>query len=208
MAWLLILGFALSSSLDNFGVGISYGIRKIRIKIFSNLFIAIICFLFSITGIVFGRWLSTILPGMFPIIVAFVLLTLIGLRIILLAVPRKNQMAKEVDKKPKSIKGILKNPESVDMDQSGYIGWGESIILGIALSANALTNGLGAGLLGLSPLAISLTAAFGSFITVWTGVIVGQKVANVRIGKFTLGQFGTMLSGIIILVLASIQLLG
>jgi putative sporulation protein YtaF len=208
MAWLLILGFALSSSLDNFGVGISYGIRKIRIKIFSNLLIAIICFLFSITGIVFGRWLSTILPGMFPIIVAFVLLTLIGLRIILLAVPRKNQMAKEVDKKPKSIKGILKNPESVDMDQSGYIGWGESIILGIALSANALTNGLGAGLLGLSPLAISLTAALGSFITVWAGVRVGQKVANVRIGKFTLGQFGTMLSGIIILVLASIQLFG
>ncbi|MGE7766804.1 sporulation membrane protein YtaF [Peribacillus sp. NPDC096540] len=208
MAWLLILGFALSSSIDNFGVGISYGIRKIRIKMFSNLLIAIICFLFSITGIVFGRWLSTILPGMFPIIVAVVLLTLIGLRIILLAVPRKNQMAKEVDKKPKSIKGILKNPESVDMDQSGYIGWGESIILGIALSANALTNGLGAGLLGLSPLAISLTAAFGSFITVWAGVTVGQKVANVRIGKFTLGQFGTMLSGIIILVLASTQLFG
>ncbi|MFB7642249.1 sporulation membrane protein YtaF [Peribacillus butanolivorans] len=208
MAWLLILGFALSSSIDNFGVGISYGIRKIRIKMFSNLLIAIICFLFSITGIVFGRWLSTILPGMFPIIVAVVLLTLIGLRIILLAVPRKNQMAKEVDKKPKSIKGILKNPESVDMDQSGYIGWGESIILGIALSANALTNGLGAGLLGLSPLAISLTAAFGSFITVWAGVTVGQKVANVRIGRFTLGQFGTMLSGIIILVLASTQLFG
>ncbi|HAS00579.1 MAG TPA: sporulation membrane protein YtaF, partial [Brevibacillus sp.] len=31
MNWLLILGFAVSSSLDNLGVGISYGIRNIRI---------------------------------------------------------------------------------------------------------------------------------------------------------------------------------
>lgn len=76
------------------------------------------------------------------------------------------------------------------------------MILGIALSANALTNGLGAGLLGFSPLAISLTAAIGSFISVWVGVRLGYKLADVRIGSFTLGQFGTILSGVIILVLA------
>jgi hypothetical protein len=43
MEWLFILGFALSSSIDNFGVGISYGVRKIRIRWLSNLLIAAIC---------------------------------------------------------------------------------------------------------------------------------------------------------------------
>ncbi|MGG0536522.1 manganese efflux pump [Priestia aryabhattai] len=192
MEWLFILGFALSSSIDNFGVGISYGVRKIRIRWLSNLLIAAICFLFSMVGITFGRWISTILPGVFHVIVAVVLLTLIGIRIILLVVSQRNNGSDELD--------------SSGQENVRYIGWIESIVLGVALSANALTNGLGAGLLGLSPLAISLTSAFGSFITVWLGVMVGKKAANVQIGKFTLSQFGTLISGITILIVAFTQI--
>jgi putative Mn2+ efflux pump MntP len=143
-------------------------------------------------GIMFGRWISTILPGLFPVIIAVVLLTLIGIRIILLVVSQRNNGIGELG--------------STDQENVRYIGWIESSVLGVALSANALTNGLGAGLLGLSPLAISLASAFGSFITVWLGVTVGQKAANVQIGKFTLGQFGTLISGITILIVAFTQI--
>lgn len=205
MTWFIILGFAISSSIDNLGVGISYGIRGIRIRLLSNVLIALICFLFSETGILFGKWLSKALPGIFPILVGAFLLFIIGIRIILLAAPRKKRTPNEVvenESNTQSIKEVLKNPEKADVDQSGEIGLGEAMILGIALSANALTNGLGAGLLGLSPLAISLTAAIGSFITVWAGVALGRKVADIRIGSFTLGQFGTIISGIILLVIA------
>ncbi|KAB2331163.1 sporulation membrane protein YtaF [Cytobacillus depressus] len=205
MSWLIILAFAVSSSIDNLGVGISYGIRKIQIRIGSNILIAVICFLMSMAGITFGLWLSNVLPGILPVIFGAFLLFIIGIRIILLAVPRKKgilEEGREDSKQSNSIKGILENPEIADTDNSGEIGWGEAIILGVALSANALTNGLGAGLLGLSPLAISLTAAFGSFITVWAGVKLGSKLANVRIGSFTVGQFGTVISGILILVIA------
>ena len=207
MEWLIILGFAISSSLDNFGVGIAYGIRNIRIGLVSNLVIAIICFLFSVAGIYFGLWLTEILPVILPTLVASFLLLIIGLRIVLLAVPRKKQAPSGADTgstvHAASIKEILENPEIADADNSGEIGFVESIILGIALSANALTNGLGAGLLGLSPLAISLTAAIGSFLTVWLGALLGKKVANVRIGSFTLGEAGTVLSGIILIVIAA-----
>ncbi|MCR8631784.1 sporulation membrane protein YtaF [Paenibacillus radicis (ex Xue et al. 2023)] len=205
MAWFLILGFAVSSSLDNLGVGISYGIREIRIRFLSNLVMAIICFLFSEIGILGGQWLSNVLPGIFPVLVGAFLLFIIGIRIILLAVPRKKKIPLTNDlgrSESKSLKGILQNPETADSDKSGEIGIGEALILGVALSANAVTNGLGAGLLGLSPLAISLTAAIGSFITVWFGVAVGRKVAGIHIGSFNLGQFGTMLSGIILLLIA------
>lgn len=69
----------------------------------------------------------------------------------------------------------------------------------MALSANALTNGLSAGLIGLSPVVISLTAAIGSFLMVWLGVAIGGKLSQIRIGPFTIGQFSTVLSGVIIL---------
>jgi putative sporulation protein YtaF len=205
MAWLIILGFAVSSSIDNLGVGISYGIRKIQIHMGKNFLIAVICFLMSMGGISFGIWLSSILPGTLPVIVGAFLLFVIGIRIILLAKPHNKENSQEVDEdhlQSKGIQGILKNPEIADVDKSGDIGWGEAIFLGIALSANALTNGLGAGLLGLSALGISITAGIGSFISVWAGVKLGSRVADVRIGKFTVGQFGTVISGVIIIVIA------
>jgi putative sporulation protein YtaF len=203
----MILGFAISSSVDNLGVGLSYGIRNIRIGLLSNIVVAVICFLFSEAGISFGKWISLIMPGILPAIVGAFLLVIIGIRIILLTTSHKRQLVNDETTttitQSKRIRVILENPEIADTDRSGEIGLGEAIILGIALSANALTNGLGAGLLGFSPLAISLTAAIGSFITVWLGVYLGQKVADVRIGCYTLGEFGTILSGFILLVIAT-----
>ncbi|MBS4173981.1 sporulation membrane protein YtaF [Bacillus sp. FJAT-49736] len=205
LIWIMILAFAASSSIDNLGVGISYGIRKIRIGLWANTLISLICFLLSMGGITFGMWLSKVIPGVFPVVIGAVLLFIIGIRIILLAVPRRNgasQTDKMQERQSKSLKGILKNPEVADMDHSGEINWIEASFLGVALSANALTNGLGAGLLGLSPLAISITAAIGSFLSVWAGVKLGSRVADIRIGSFTVGQFGAIVSGVIILIIA------
>jgi len=199
--WLIILAFTFSSSIDNLGVGLSYGVRKINVAFGKNLLIAIICFLMSMGGITFGVWLSTILPGMLPVIIGALLLFIIGIRIILLAKPQ-NEMDGNNDMQPKNVQDILRNPEEAHFKKSGEIGWGESVLLGVALSANALTNGVGAGLLGLSPLIISITAAIGSFITVWMGVKLGSKVADVRVGTFTVGQFGTIISGVILLIIA------
>ncbi|WP_318616360.1 sporulation membrane protein YtaF [Sporosarcina sp. YIM B06819] len=198
MVWLLISAFAVSSSIDNLGVGMSYGIRKIDIRFGANLLMAFTCFIMSIAGITFGVWLSSILPGMMPVIFGAVLLIVIGIRIILLAKPRHQESAKENN----SMTDIFKNPEAADIDKSGDIGLLEAVFLGIALSANALTNGLGAGLLGLSAFTIAITAAICSFISMWAGVRLGSRLAAIRIGSFTVGQFGTVLSGVIILIIA------
>ncbi|MCC2461837.1 sporulation membrane protein YtaF [Bacillus mobilis] len=197
-AWIMVLALTFSSSIDNLGVGISYGIRNIKISHLSNFIISIICFLFSVVGIYFGLWLSKILPGIMPVVIGSFLLVIIGLRIILLAIPRKVPVQEtEGEVASAEISGLTKN-----IGKSGEIGFAESIFLGIGLSANALTNGLGAGLFGLNPIAICIAAAVGSFITVWGGVALGRKIAHVRIGKFTLGQFGTLISGTLLLVIA------
>ncbi|MGG4398107.1 manganese efflux pump [Paenibacillus thiaminolyticus] len=185
-SWLMIAALTFSSSIDNLGVGLSYGVRNIRINFLSNLFIAVICFLFSMCGIYFGMFIATVLPGILPVVLGAFLLVVIGLRIILMAVPRKNQ-----------------NPNTPSEAASPKsIGFVESTVLGVALSANALTNGIGAGLLGFSPLLISILAAVGSFVTVWAGVAFGIRLTHVRIGKFTVGQFGTLISGMLLLLVA------
>ncbi|MCJ7842029.1 manganese efflux pump [Lederbergia sp. NSJ-179] len=188
--WLIIALLTISSSIDNLGVGLSYGIRGIRISTYSNCIIALICFLFSVVGIYFGIWIAHILHGGLPTILGAVILAIIGIRIILLAKPTNS---------PKTTYSLNK---SVGLQDSSYIGTGESIILGVALSANALTNGVGAGLLGISPILISFLAAAGSFFAIWAGVTWGFKLMNVRIGRFTLGEFGTFISGILLIFVA------
>lgn len=203
VTWLIILAFTFSSSIDNLGVGLSYGIRKINVRFDKNILISVICFLMSMAGITFGVWLSKILPGMLPVVIGAILLCIIGIRIILLAKPRKQETSKvNRNNANNHVQDILRNPEEAQFNKSGEIGWGEAVLLGIALAANALTNGVGAGLLGLSPLVISILAAIGSFITVWLGVKLGSKVADVRIGSFTVGQFGTIISGVMLIIIA------
>lgn len=201
MTWLIILAFAISSSIDNLGVGMSYGLQKVEIRIRQNLLIAVICFLFSMGGIYFGIWIYNIIPGMLPVILGALLLMIIGIRIILLAKPTAKKPS-DKNKQASGLSRIFKNPEAIGGTGTKKIGTIESVVLGIALSANALTNGVGAGLIGLSPLAISITAAVGSYFSIWFGVKAGYKVAHIRIGSFTFGQFGTLLSGIILLVIA------
>lgn len=65
--------------------------RGIRINLGSNFIIAAICFLFSVTGIFFGRWIGAVLPGDLPDIVGSVLLFLIGVRILLIVLPRTKE---------------------------------------------------------------------------------------------------------------------
>lgn len=210
MEWLMILGLAVASSIDNLGVGISYGIRKIKIGVRSNAFISIICFIFSMAGLLLGQWISQVLPGILPTLLAAFILLVVGMRIVLLTSHHGNSKeaaaavlkASGGENSSYSLERMLRKPEEADTDKSGTINLLEAAMLGVALSANALTNGLSAGLIGLSPFAISLTAAIGSFVTLWAGTLLGHKLANIRIGQYTIGQFSTVLSGVIIILIA------
>ena len=90
------------------------------------------------------RWIADILPGSLPDIVAAFLLFVIGIRIILMTTPRKkkkqNLQIEEKQDDKSYFEQILSKPEIADLDRSNEIGILESIILGSALSANALTN--------------------------------------------------------------------
>ncbi|MCL1790034.1 MAG: manganese efflux pump [Peptococcaceae bacterium] len=193
--WVFIAALTISSSLDNVGVGLSYGIRAIRIGFRSNTLISAICFVFSACGIYFGMWISTILPGILPVLLGSFILIIIGIRLVFLGLPRQG--------KDPQLTQSIGELESLSPDQPRrQIGFLESALLGVALSVNALTNGVGAGLFGFSPLLISFLAAVASFITIHVSTALGYRLSKVHIGRFSVGQFGTMISGFLLMIIA------
>lgn len=95
VALITILLLSLSSSIDNFGVGLSYGIRNIRIGFLANFIIAIIAFIFSEMGILFGQYISKVFPGTLSDVIGTLFLFVIGLRIILMTIPQKRRLIKK-----------------------------------------------------------------------------------------------------------------
>lgn len=205
--FLMLLGFTFASSIDNYAVAITYGLRRVKIPLASNFLIAGVAFLFTAAGMSFGLFLKEVLPDLLPTVLGAAILGILGLRVVLLAWPRNRRTGKKNRGKGgpgiwPSLEGVFLAPESVDRDGKQVIGWGEAVLLGIALSANALTNGVSAGLFGLPVFLLSTLTALGSFVSVWLGVLSGKTVARVRVGPFTVGQFGTILSGALLLLIA------
>ncbi|MBN9274343.1 MAG: manganese efflux pump [Mesorhizobium sp.] len=199
MNWYFVVGLAFASSIDNLAVGLSYGVRGVRIGLAANLVIAAICFVFSMAGIFFGEWIGRVLPGDLPDVAGAVLLFMIGVRILLLVAPRKTPAGNPGRSR------LARWFSSVLAMESGRIGFVEAVILGIALSANALANAVGAGLLHMPAVAVALTAATGSLITVALGVALGTSASRIRIGGIDLGRFGTLISGATLVGLAIAQ---
>jgi putative sporulation protein YtaF len=199
---LFLLSFAVS--LDGFGVGITYGVRKIKIPISSIFIIAacsgLIILLSMMVGVALTGWIS---PKGASAVGAAILIG-IGMLALFqfirsgepeeadsrlnnggLAAVQIDQMSyKPVVKMELKLFGfiiqILRTPSAADRDQSGTISAGEAFFLGTALSLDAFGAGIGAALVGFPPLltAILIAAASGFFL--WSGTRVGFWVSGWR----------------------------
>ena len=206
---------ACAVSLDGFGVGVTYGLRRIRIPLLSILIIAC-CSGFVIgVSMVAGQWLSNYLSPVAGQWIGAIILIGIGLFAIIQFVrrvgneteDRQENGQQKIDepgigssdeglsieeqqtlsptmvmivelKRLGIVIHILRKPQAADMDRSGTISASEAILLGCALSLDAFGAGLGAALLGFSPLWTSLliAVASGSFLLI--GLRVGFRFAT------------------------------
>ena len=101
-----------------------------------------------------------------------------------------------------SVWGVLRNPELADRDHSGEISASESLVLGIAVSLNCLTNGVSAGLWKLGPVATGVTNGALSYLTLWAGVRLG-----LRYGGHWLGRKAALIAAVLLILLGLEQLL-
>ncbi|MDG2653898.1 hypothetical protein P7M03_26425, partial [Vibrio parahaemolyticus] len=111
---ILLIGIA--SNLDNAGVGIAYGIRKIRISWFNNFIIAFFGFLFTLLAGFFGNWIALFISEFTANLIGAIVLAIIG--VFILCQPFLGQKNTVGSKEGNVLMGILRDPEKADFDGS------------------------------------------------------------------------------------------
>lgn len=192
---MILLSFAVS--LDGFGVGLTYGVRKIKIPISSILIISacsgLIILLSMMVGVALMSWMS---PQGASVMGAVILIG-IGAGALLQFVRSSEHTASTNSEAGGAVPlqrtlltlelrffgiiiQILRTPSAADVDRSGVISAGEAFLLGAALSLDALGAGIGAALVGFPPLATAMLIAASSGCFLWMGTRVGFWVSGWR----------------------------
>ncbi|SDG04577.1 putative sporulation protein YtaF [Fontibacillus panacisegetis] len=197
---LAVVVIGLASNLDNAGVGIAYGVRKIRIPWYSNLAIAIISFLATLLSGLFGNWLAFWIHPWIGQLIGTIVIVSVGVWVLLQ--PFVEKKAVPLDHETNPVTRLLRNPEEADKDSSKSISLGESILLGIALAMNALAGGFNAGITHLNIWYTSLSVGVFSFVLLALCAEFGEKYAAEK-----LGNRATIISGLLLIFLGIHQLL-
>lgn len=218
--YLPLLAMALAVSLDGFGAGVMYGMRKIRIPWTSIVIVAlcsgIVLYASMAVGAIFAGWL----PEAAAKSIGAVILIGIGVwAVYQMSTGPARQKADSAeaaavrDEEERTIVmweirrlgliiKIWRTPSVADMDRSGVISASEAVLLGIALSFDSFGAGIGAALIGFPPLitAVAIAVACGLFIA-W-----GAKLGYVCSGFRLLNKL-SVLPGCILIVMGIFKLL-
>lgn len=197
--WLSLLLVSLAISMDSVSVGLTYGLRKMKMPFLSLVVVSGCSF-----AVVYGVMLvgSSLTSWLTPEIGQHVgAAVLIGMGLFTLwrlfsadSNPQEKQeeppaasMTEEGEQERTVLSQfrifgvmiqILRDPSQADADRSGHImGW-EAVMLGLALSLDAFGAGISLTFLGYDPLLVSLCIALMSAFLLWTGLAMGRRVGK------------------------------
>lgn len=173
-------------SLDGFGVGVTYGMRKIRVPLFALIIIMICSGIIVLVSMTVGTYLtlfiSPVIAGSLggAVLIAigfFCLINLIRSKINeQLFISDQNEIV-EASKMGK-YRSVLTKPQHADLDHSGSISAAEALLLGLALAFDAFGAGIGAAMLGYSPIVTAILIALMSGLFVYSGIHAGNFLAK------------------------------
>ncbi len=201
--------------MDSFGVGVTYGIRKMKITYFSISLIAFCSAMVLLASMNVGTILSTYISGEFAETIGGVLLILLGFFVLWPLFKSKSESTKQKEpyRSPskyiwnKEIRSlgiviqILRSPDAADIDRSGTITGLEALLLGIALSLDSFAAGIGASLLGFPHLQTALIVAIMSSVFLIAGMKVGQLFSSVSFIRLI-----SYLPGVLLVILGVLKL--
>ncbi len=185
---------AVALSLDGFGVGLAYGLRRIRIPINSLVAIAMCTVLAMGISMLFGGWVTLWLKLIPARLLGALILLSLGIFQLGKAIWNRKEVVfpqavpamTAVHPKPVLepvfrfqlrffglVIQVLKSPDIADVDGSGVISLRESFLLGCALAVDAFASGIGAAMAGMNLSIIGIVA-----ITQMMMLRLGQEMAG------------------------------
>ncbi|NRR21647.1 sporulation membrane protein YtaF [Brevibacillus sp. MS2.2] len=201
--WLALLLVSLAISMDSVSVGLTYGLRNMRMP-FLSLVVVSGCSFAVVYGVMLvgsslTEWLT---PEIGKYIGAAVLILMGLFTLWRLIATRSGTEAQESTAASNAIVAaekqeeqepivllsqfrifgvmiqILKDPSKADADRSGHImGW-EAVMLGLALSLDAFGAGISLTFLGYSPLLVALCIAVMSALLLAVGIALGRRAGK------------------------------
>lgn len=212
---LIVLAIALS--IDAFGIGISYGIRKINFKVLSLAIISFISILFSSISIWFGNIISSIFSEKVTSFISIFILIILGIFIIKKGLEKNDQKAlpeSTQDNKHKSICSlfikslgitinIIKTPSLCDLNNSSKIDPKEAFYLGIALSIDCIGTSIAISSFNKYTFLFPILVVIFQLTFLLSGIILGKKTTL----KFLDETKISLISGLILIIIGFLRLI-
>ena len=180
------------SNLDNLGVGVAFGIRGTKIDAMANLIVAGLTVAATAAAVTCGHLLSKILPSAVTGWLGPLIIIAIGIGTALPSVRTSRPPG------PSQVpSGAWRHPRGVDE----IISWRQAIVLGIALAANNLGTGVGAGVAGVPASPTIVSAGLLSLVALGGGSRFGS-----RFGRLVLGRYAPQIAGVLLLAVGAAML--
>ena len=189
MPILPVLLFAISSNMDNFTIGMSYGIKKIHIPLSANCMIGGITFLGTVASMLAGSGLLRVIPAGLAGKLGGAVIFIIGAVTVYRFFRARHSPPGSPERR------------QYDKDHSGRIEPREALTLGLALSLNNMGVGIGAGAAGLNFLVSSLSSFIISLVAIAVSNAIGKSVVA-RVA----GRYAELAAGLIIIGLGGFEL--
>jgi putative sporulation protein YtaF len=201
---LSILLLAVSSSLDNLGTGVSYGLRNICIPLSLNLLIAISNSSGTLLSMLFGKVISGVLRPDTAGFLGALLLVAIGIWIFIAGVRKKVPGIASASGSPVKTPGlkksffamlpaVLNDPFAAGILCSGKVRIKEGAILAAALTLSNISTGTGAGLIGFNPCLTAAAVFICSILAVSLGMNIGRHSSAIMIKGIAENASGLLL---------------
>lgn len=196
---LTVIAIAIASNLDNAGVGIAYGVRKIRFSWLSNLIISLISGLATLSAGGVGTLATRYLPPHFASIIGALVMIAVGIWV-LLEPWRERRHQRSQPEGENVVRKILRDPTYADFDNSQTISLKESLVLGVALALNALAGGFDAGAVHIGVGWTALAVMIASMLLLAISDYLGRRYAS-RL----FGERATYVAGILLILIGVFQ---
>lgn len=203
-----LLLLSISVSIDSFGIGITYGLKNMKITNLARFILFIISITITTIAIYLGNIISCFLPAIFTELLGTFLLILMGSFIIFECFhPNQNKISSlNTNLEPTIHKffirslgmtiQIIKNPISSDIDGSKMIDAKEAIYLGFALSIDSLCIGIGSSVLGYHSILFPIFVSLFQLLFISIGSIIGKKITQ---SSKIPNKFWNIISGILLI---------
>lgn len=188
--------FGISASLDALLVGVSYGLRGVRVRLMQNLFISLVALLGTCLSVGLGGFLTSLLPPMVCRCAGSLILMFLGVYYI-----AKWTLTVLQDRTTDHFSDS-EEPALISSNQSLCLTATEVFFLSITLSANNLGIGLSASIAGLTLIPAATATCICSILFLYFGNRLGRS----RLMQI-IGNLADPISGALLIVLSLIQFL-